>query len=217
VGGIVTDLQGLNGNRVVAQISAADLFVGFNSVNPQDIGTQAGFNAATLAALGGGLTGASFRVTLADGDSAPGDFDDGDNTFLVDGINLGNFSSIGTIQTTSDGLTTLSTGTGFGDNILSTGFFSTTNVLTLAQLFAALSDGSLTFALADVDSGDNFLDFKQGVEGSLINVGSGPVINPPVNGAVPEPSTWAMMIVGFGAVGYSMRTARRRKIAIAAA
>lgn len=28
-------------------------------------------------------------------------------------------------------------------------------------------------------------------------------------GAVPEPSTWAMMLIGFGAVGFSMR--RRRK------
>lgn len=31
-----------------------------------------------------------------------------------------------------------------------------------------------------------------------------------VNGAVPEPSTWAMMLLGFGAVGYGMR--RRRRI-----
>jgi len=30
--------------------------------------------------------------------------------------------------------------------------------------------------------------------------------------AVPEPATWAMMLIGFGAVGYSMR--RRRKVAI---
>jgi hypothetical protein len=29
--------------------------------------------------------------------------------------------------------------------------------------------------------------------------------------AVPEPSTWAMMLVGFGAVGFSMRRARRAK------
>ena len=29
--------------------------------------------------------------------------------------------------------------------------------------------------------------------------------------AVPEPATWAMMIVGFGAVGYSLR--RQRKVA----
>jgi hypothetical protein len=31
----------------------------------------------------------------------------------------------------------------------------------------------------------------------------------PVNGALPEPATWAMMIIGFGAAGYSIR--RRRK------
>lgn len=30
------------------------------------------------------------------------------------------------------------------------------------------------------------------------------------NGAVPEPSTWAMMLLGFGAVGFAMR---RRKVA----
>jgi hypothetical protein len=32
-----------------------------------------------------------------------------------------------------------------------------------------------------------------------------------VTGAVPEPSTWAMMLFGFGAIGTAMRT-RRRKI-----
>lgn len=32
----------------------------------------------------------------------------------------------------------------------------------------------------------------------------------PGTGAVPEPSTWAMMLVGFGGIGYSMR--RRRKL-----
>jgi hypothetical protein len=30
-------------------------------------------------------------------------------------------------------------------------------------------------------------------------------------GAVPEPATWAMMLLGFGAVGYSMR---RRKATV---
>ncbi|PZQ55191.1 MAG: hypothetical protein DI570_22350 [Phenylobacterium zucineum] len=40
-----------------------------------------------------------------------------------------------------------------------------------------------------------------------------PVVNPPGNpGAVPEPSTWAMLILGFGAVG---STVRRRRSAFA--
>lgn len=48
------------------------------------------------------------------------------------------------------------------------------------------------------------------------NVGGGSIIitdpNLPGNpGAVPEPSTWALMIIGFGAVGASMRSAHRRK------
>lgn len=36
-----------------------------------------------------------------------------------------------------------------------------------------------------------------------------------VAGGVPEPSTWAMMIFGFGAVGGAMRTRRRRTAAFA--
>jgi hypothetical protein len=32
-----------------------------------------------------------------------------------------------------------------------------------------------------------------------------------VGGAVPEPATWAMMLLGFGFVGGAMRTAKRRQ------
>jgi hypothetical protein len=38
-----------------------------------------------------------------------------------------------------------------------------------------------------------------------------------ITGAIPEPSTWAMLIVGFGAVGVGMRASRRRQTALAAA
>jgi hypothetical protein len=33
---------------------------------------------------------------------------------------------------------------------------------------------------------------------------------PPATGAVPEPSTWAMMLAGFGLVGGAIRGSRRR-------
>jgi hypothetical protein len=41
---------------------------------------------------------------------------------------------------------------------------------------------------------------------------SNAVLISPANVAVPEPATWAMMLIGFGAAGYSMR--RRRKPAL---
>ena len=40
-------------------------------------------------------------------------------------------------------------------------------------------------------------------------------VPPPVS-AVPEPATWAMMIIGFGAVGSMVRTTRRRNVFSAA-
>jgi hypothetical protein len=38
-----------------------------------------------------------------------------------------------------------------------------------------------------------------------------------VTSAVPEPATWAMMLVGFGGLGAAMRTSRRAKAAAATA
>ena len=32
-------------------------------------------------------------------------------------------------------------------------------------------------------------------------------------GAVPEPATWAMLLLGFGAVGYALRRGRGVKVA----
>lgn len=37
-----------------------------------------------------------------------------------------------------------------------------------------------------------------------------------VNGAVPEPSTWAMMLIGFGAMGFASRRRRRMSIPLVA-
>jgi len=46
---------------------------------------------------------------------------------------------------------------------------------------------------------------------SLVTANAGPVA---VVAAVPEPATWAMMLIGFGGIGYSMRR-RRKSTAIA--
>lgn len=207
VGGIVTDLKGANGTRVVAQLSAASLFAGFASSNPQPFGTQTGFDAAVLAALGGGISSASFRITLDDGDNAPGNFDANQNSLLINGLNFGNWTTVVTTRTNADGTVELATGTGFANAQLWTGWFTSTDNALLASLFGTLTTtNALAFSILDTDPFDNFFDFKQGVDGGLINVGTGPTVTP----GIPEPSTWAMLILGFGLIGGALRSARHQ-------
>jgi VCBS repeat-containing protein len=182
VGGVVLDLIGINGARVTSQLSAGSLFSGFAGTATFTIGTQTGFTPAMLAALGGGLAQVAIRITLSDGDTAPGDFDYLNNTLLLDGVSIGSFS-IPTQQTAADG-TFVADGTGFGDNILSTGWWNVTDAATLASIYAAMADGELAFQLNDASPGDNYYDFTQGVNGGLVNVGQPPNISPVVSGAI---------------------------------
>jgi len=209
VGGIVVDLTGTNGNRVVSQVAASTEFVGWPTVSNLVFGSQTGFNSSVVSALGGGISAASFRVSLYDGDSAPGDFDYNDNTLLVNGIDFGNFSSVATNYTDGTGTTLYGSGTGFADNILDTGWFSSTDASKLASLYASLSSGVIDFSLYDVDPGDQYFDFTQGLDSSVINVGSGPVVTPPTTpgAATPEPSTFIML--GTGLVGAAAQLRRR--------
>ena len=209
IGGIVLDLKGLNNTRVVSQLAASSLFIGnAPGSNPLLIGTQTGFTSSILSQLGGGLLSASVRITLYDGDNQSGNFDFNDNTLALNGINFGNFSGVATQRTSSDGLSVISSGFGFGDDILGTGFFTNSNAASLALFFATLSGGSIAYQLNDTDPGDQYYDFTQGIDGSLINVGQGPNVTPGT-GAVPESATWMMMIFGFGMAGAAMRYQRR--------
>ncbi len=54
-----------------------------------------------------------------------------------------------------------------------------------------------------------------GHEGYLFLDGFGAVTPPPVvDGAVPEPATWATMILGFGAIGGAMRRRKRPAVGV---
>lgn len=204
VGGIVIDLVGNNGTRVVSQLSASSLFVGFSNSNPFEIGSQMGYDNSVTGALGGGIAELSVRITLFDGDTAPGNFDDSENTLLFNGADIGDFTQVVTRRTDGLGNDLSGDQMGFGDNRLDTGFFTTTDATVLTAIFNSLvSTEKAVFELTDVDPGDNFFDFTQGVDGSLINVGTGPVVTP---NPVPVPAAALLFGPVLGAIAM-----RRRK------
>ena len=205
VGGIVADFTGTNGARIVSQVAGSTEYNGFASASeyPLLFGTQTGFTSSVLNALGGGIASVSFRISLFDGDSQAGNFDYNQNSLLVNGLNFGNFSSVATQQTDSTGSALLSSGFGFGDNILSTGFFSSTSATLLAQLFTSLASGTIEYRLFDQTPGDQSFDFTRGVNGAALTVASAPI----VAAAVPEPATIGLF--GLGVAG--LLASRRRK------
>jgi hypothetical protein len=217
VGGIVLDMKGANGARVTSQLSAANMFSGFGSYysNTLTIGTQTGFTSSLLSALGGGLQEVAVRMTLWDGDTAAGEFDFNDNKLQLNGLDFGNWSNIIAQNTDSSGNVLsggLSSG-GYRNDKLDTGWFHMTDSSVLGSFFSSLSSGQVQYSLWDSDPGDNYLDFKQGVAASMVNVGAAPQINTTATAKVPEPtSVVGLLVMGAGGAASMLKRKRTQEI-----
>lgn len=108
------------------------------------------------------------------------------------------------------------TGTFNGSPItgLAPGLFGANNLFFLTGPFFVDGNG-LGFTTAAGVSANLFVtngtSFRVNTQGAGLLTGLVTASATPVTAAVPEPSTWAMMLLGFGVVGYSLRSARRRK------
>jgi hypothetical protein len=205
VGGIVLDLIGLNGSRVVSEQAADTLFVGTflakppagTTDNPGLIGVQRGFTPAVVALLGGGLREIAVRVTLFDGDNAPGEFDYHEDYLLLNGLSVGDFSGVATEATSMDGKIARSANPagGFRSDLLDTGFFFSADEALLSQLWNSLkSSGEVVYQFFDRTPGDNFVNFAAGVDGSeapTLVVAPPAVATPATPGAGAQPASVA--------------------------
>lgn len=104
---------------------------------------------------------------------------------------------------------------------LAPGLFGANNLFYLTGPFFVDGNG-LGFTTAAGVSANLFVtngtSFRVNTQGAGLLTGLVTASATPIAAAVPEPATWAMMLVGFGAVGFSMRSARRKtKLSLAKA
>lgn len=99
------------------------------------------------------------------------------------------------------------------------GFFIQTNPFGLYEFTLDLSDGSSVSASYDGNGGAGFLGFAgAGVTGFTVSSAAdfaiGDFYTAGSTGAVPEPATWLLMMLGFGLVGGALRSQRRQKLTV---
>ncbi|MBM2578011.1 DUF11 domain-containing protein [Jannaschia sp. Os4] len=169
-GGAVIVLVGVNGNSYFQFSDPSGAFRGFQNSgqparfrgNPFTINDPISLDcgASTCATyFGGSLAAAYVRFTAYDGDTAPGEFDENRITLRLNGFDVGSWSGLPTQATNLAGTTAFSSGTGFGNNLFATGWFSSTNPQLLANI---LSTGRTTTQVFDRTPNDNFWDFTLG-------------------------------------------------------
>ena len=88
------------------------------------------------------------------------------------------------------------------------------------QIYYGVLDSQWTNYVFDVSSfiinGGNILSFSEVDNQFFFNVGLDNISLDSAISAVPEPSAWAMMLLGFGAIGVAMRRRRRPNLLQAA-
>lgn len=165
-----------------------------------------------------GLTGTFGTVTFGFSSplvTGPGSFNATGTATISNFFTDGSLVGASGAGNTSGGLpgTVILTNLGGTTNFYSIGeLFGTQNVfdLTIASTSVCptamnCSQPEFTVALNDARLGSVILDRN----GFLGTGGTSRISFSIITSAVPEPGTWAMMLVGFGAVGFSMRRQRR--------
>lgn len=169
-GGIVTVLTGVNGNVYYQFSDPSGAFVGYqNNGSPRafrgnpftinsPIQLDCGFRDC-VDYFGGAIARMDVRFTAYDGDTQNGGFDFNDISLLINGVNIGNWSGRLTEKTNEAGTQSRGFETGFGNNALNTGWFSSTNA---ALMSSVLQNNQLTTQVYDDDPNDNYWDFTYG-------------------------------------------------------
>lgn len=143
-----------------------------------------------------------------------------DPTAVVAGFSnstTANFSAPGSAQFTVNGQTyTYSTLTDVfrdsSDGAIVFGFANGANVLNLVTF---TSNTDLSFPTADLLTGRFFVDACTPASGTTCTANDPTRIYAEVNNPVPEPATWAMMLLGFGGIGFAMRRKRSQALVTA--
>ena len=144
----------------------------------------------------------------------------GDTTTINFGLNpitttAGNvFNSAFTISDTASGIYSVNVGTSSDGVTFTSG--TLTDMLTSTVYNLVVTDAGLGLRLGPPFTGTVSLapgDYTLAVNGTATGGGSFAGTVTILAAAVPEPATWAMMLLGFGAIGLSMRKRRRPVLA----
>ncbi|WP_432816603.1 DUF7507 domain-containing protein [Sulfitobacter sp. JB4-11] len=169
-GGVAMILYGVNGNIYYQFSEPRGAFTGFQNTgqppafrgNPFTINTPLTLDCGLQscpAYFGNQIVKMEVRFTALDGDTHPAGFDFNDISLLINGVNIGNWSTVPTENTNRSGTQLISSQIGFGQNTFDTGWFSSTNAALLQDI---LTTETIRTQVLDDDPNDNRWNFRLG-------------------------------------------------------